>query len=95
MIKRRVFSCGLALTLVLVLMGGTLQAAPLKTNLFGLDGFFLATSGTTIEAGTFALGGSMLIISDDNADGTTLPVTITYGATDDIEIAAFNIQKLV
>jgi hypothetical protein len=88
MFKRRVFSCCLALTFVLVAMAGTLQAAPLKTNLFGLDGLFLATSGTTIEAGTFAVGGSMLTISDDNADGTSLPVTVTFGATDDIEIAA-------
>ncbi len=88
MVKMRVFSYGFILTLVLVLASGPAQAAPLKTNLFGLDGLFIATSGSTIEAGQLAVGGSMLIISDDNIDGTSVPVTVTYGATSDIEIAA-------
>ncbi len=84
-----------SLVVAFVTLGaGPAMAAPLKTNLFGLDGLFMATSGSTIDAGTLAVGGSMLVISDDWADGSTLPVTVTYGATSTVEIAgAFEAHK--
>jgi hypothetical protein len=73
---------------------GTADGAPVNTNLYGLDGLFLATSGTTIPAGELVVGASMLIISDDVVDGSTLPVSITYGASQTIEVAAaFEIYK--
>ena len=92
--KMRIFFC-ISLVIAVVALGtGPAVAAPLKTNLFGLDGLFIATSGSTIEAGTLAVGGSMLMISDDVADGSMLPVSVTYGATPTIEIAAaFEVHK--
>jgi hypothetical protein len=85
----------ISVILALLFMGtGSAMAHPLKTNLYGLDGLFTATGGTTIAAGELALGASMLVISDDDTDGSTLPVSITYGATDSIEIAAaFEVNK--
>ena len=85
--KVRVF-LSVSLVFMFMVMGtGPATAAPLKTNLFGLDGLFMATSGSTIEAGTLLIGGSMLVISDDDVDGSTLPITVTYGATSTIELA--------
>jgi len=73
---------------------GSSMAAPLKTNLFGLDGLFLATSGKVIPAGEMLVGSSLLIISDDNVDGTSLPVSFTYGASSAVELAAaFEVYK--
>lgn len=90
----RVYLCITVLVAIMVMVAGSAMAAPLKTNLFGLDGLFIATGGSTIPAGELALGVSMLIISDDVADGSTLPVSVTYGATGDIEIAAaFEVHK--
>jgi hypothetical protein len=74
-----------------VLLAGAVtpgSAANVETNLFGLDGLFLATTGRTLPAGEFAVGASMLIISDDFVDGSTLPVTVTYGASAKVEVAA-------
>lgn len=94
MSRIRVFSIGLILVFILVLAAGPATAAPLKTNLFGMDGLFIATGGSTIPAGELAVGASMLIISDDDVDGSILPVSVTYGATSDIEIAAaFEVRK--
>jgi len=88
---------GLSITLmiaVLVVGAGSAMAAPLKTNLFGLDGLFIATSGKVIPAGTMLVSSSVLIVSDDNVDGTTVPVSFTYGASSDIEVAAaFEVYK--
>jgi hypothetical protein len=84
-----------SLVVAFVTLGaGPAISAPLKTNLFGLDGLFMATGGSTVEAGTLAVGGSMLMINDDVEDVTSLPVTITYGATDSIELgAAFEVHR--
>ena len=92
--KVRVYLCFSVMVAVLIMGAGSAMAAPLKTNLFGLDGLFMATYGTTVPAGTLAVGGSMLIITDDVEDVTSLPVTFTYGATDSIELgAAFEIHR--
>jgi hypothetical protein len=92
--KVRVYLCFSVMVAVLIMGAGSATAAPLKTNLYGLDGLFIATGGSTIPAGELALGASMLFISDDLVDGSTLPVSITYGASDKIEVAAaFEIIK--
>lgn len=94
MSRVRLVLCITVLTAAMLMAGGTALAHPLKTNFYGLDGLFVATGGTTIPAGALALGGSMLVVSDDFEDGTTFPVSITYGATSDIEIAAaFEVNK--
>lgn len=94
--KFRVFSLVLMLTFVLVATFGTAFAAPVKTNLYGLDGLFVATGGSTIPAGDLVVGGSGLIISDDNVDVTSAPVTVTYGVNAQLEIAAaFEVYKKV
>jgi hypothetical protein len=67
---------------------GMVDAAPVETNYYGLDGLFLGTTGSTIPAGELVVGASMLILSDDDVDGSILPVSVTYGATDTIELAA-------
>jgi len=78
-----------ATALFVVLAGfGTVTAAPIQTNLYGLDGLFIGTTGTTIPAGELVLGASMLMVSDDDVDGSVVPVTVTYGATKYIEVAA-------
>jgi hypothetical protein len=75
---------------------GSVTAEPIKTNLFGLDGLFMATSGTVIPAGALVLGGSGLVLNDDDRDLTSLPLTVTYGVSDQVEIAAaFEIYKSV
>lgn len=84
----------LTLVLALLLASGPAMAAPVKTNLFGLNGLFLATKATSIDAGELVVGASMLLIADDDVDGSTLPVSVTYGASSDIEIAAaFEVYK--
>ncbi|MBW2637959.1 MAG: hypothetical protein JRC86_10645 [Deltaproteobacteria bacterium] len=96
MSRIRVFSISLTLVLILVLAAGSAMAAPLKTNLFGLDGLFMATGGSVIPAGELAVGGSALILSADNRDITSVPITVTYGASDNIEVAgAFEAYKSV
>jgi hypothetical protein len=92
--RMKTYLCISVATAVLLMGIGPVAAAPLKTNLFGLDGLFFATGGSTIPAGELALGASMLFISDDSVDGSTLPVSITYGASSKIEVAAtFEIIK--
>ncbi|MDT8396343.1 MAG: hypothetical protein RRA32_07865 [bacterium] len=86
--KMRVFFTVSLIVAIMALGAGPAAAAPLKTNLFGLDGLFVATGGSTLEAGALAVGGSMLIINDDLIDKSTVPVTVTYGATSTVEIAA-------
>jgi hypothetical protein len=94
--KIRVFSSGLVLVFVLLLAAAPAQAAPLKTNLYGLDGLFMATGGSVVPAGELAVGGSGLILTDDNGDITTVPVSITYGASARVEVAAaFEVYKSV
>jgi hypothetical protein len=94
--KLRIFMCALALTAFLFAGAGSVLAAPIKTNFYGLDGLFMGTTGTTIPAGELAAGASMMVLSDDDYDGSVLPVTITYGATDTIELAAaFEIYKSI
>jgi len=94
--KIRVFSAGLLLMFILFLVAGPAQAAPQKTNLFGLDGLFMATGGTVVPAGQLTVGGSALILTDDFGDITTVPVTITYGASSKVEVAAaFEFYKSV
>ena len=96
MSKVRVFLCISLVVAVLAMGAGSTMAAPLKTNLYGLDGLFMATGGTVIPAGELAVGGSALILSDDIGDITSVPVTVTYGASADIEIAAaFEVYKSV
>ena len=82
--KLRAFVCFTLAIAVTVLGAGIADAAPLKTNLFGLGGLFLATGGSTVDAGTLAVSGSMLVISDDVVDGSMAPVSVTYGATSTI-----------
>ena len=84
--KIRVFLSVSLVVMFLALGTGSATAAPLKTNLFGLDGLFLTTSGSTLPSGSVAVGGSFLVVSDDNFDGTSLPLTFTYGATDKAEV---------
>jgi len=92
--KVRVYLCFSVMLAVLLMGTGSAVAAPLKTNLFGLDGLFLATSGKVIPAGELLVGSSVLIISDDNVDGTSLPVSFTYGASNAVELAAaFEVYK--
>lgn len=94
--KVRLFSGITIIVMVLVVGVGSAMAHPLKTNLFGLDGLFMATGGTVIPAGTLAVGGSALILSDDNGDITSVPVTVTYGASAKVEVAAaFEMYKSV
>ncbi len=88
MSKVRVYWCILVIVAVLVISAGSAMAANLKTNLYGLDGLFLATSGKVIPAGEMLVGATILIVSDDNFDGTTLPVAFTYGASAKVELAA-------
>jgi len=84
----RIFKVAVA-SLALILTGAlTVNAAPVTTNYYGLDGLFMATTGTTLPAGKLLVGGSILVISDDVVDGSIVPVTVTYGATDKIELAA-------
>ena len=90
-----------AITFVLVVglifMGApAAKAEPIKTNLYGLEGLFFGTPGTTIEAGQLVVGASMLAASYDDADLSVLPVTVTYGATRYIELAgAFEVLKSI
>ena len=94
--KVRVYLCISLMVAVLAVGAGSTMAAPLKTNLYGLDGLFMATGGSVIPAGDLAVGGSALILTDDNGDITSVPVTVTYGASADIEIAgAFEAYKSV
>jgi hypothetical protein len=86
--KLRIFTGVLALTGFLFAGIVNVEAAPVKTNFYGLDGLFMATTGATIPAGELVVGASMLVLSDDDNDGSILPVNITYGATDTIELAA-------
>ena len=86
--KLRLFTGVFVIMAILLIGTGSAVAAPVETNLFGLSGLFLGIDANTVAAGTLAAGVSMLIISDDTVDGSTLPVSITYGATDTIEIAA-------
>lgn len=88
MFKIRVVSSVLVLTMVF--LAGVLPASarPVKTNLYGLDGLFLATGGEAIPAGELVVGGAALVINDDFIDITSMPVTVTYGASSDVEIAA-------
>ena len=96
MCRIRVFTGFLILALFLIPGAGPAEAQPVKTNLYGLDGLFLATSGTTIPAGELVIGGAALIINDDDGDATSTPVTITYGASSDIEIgAAFEVYRSI
>jgi hypothetical protein len=92
--KFRILTFALALTGFLFIGIVSVDAAPVKTNFYGLDGLFMGTTGTTIPAGELAAGVSMLVLSDDNVDGSILPVTVTFGATDTIELAAaFEVYK--
>ncbi|MDF1525356.1 MAG: hypothetical protein RRA15_05645 [bacterium] len=94
--KVRVYLCISVMAAVLAVGAGSAMAAPLKTNLYGLDGLFMATGGTVIPAGALAVGGSALILSDDNRDITSVPVTVTFGASSKVEIAAaFEVYKSV
>ena len=86
--KIKVYLCISLMVAVLAVSAGSTMAAPLKTNLYGLDGLFMATGGTVIPAGELAVGASALILNDDNGDITSVPITVTYGASADIEIAA-------
>jgi len=86
--KMRVFLCFSLTVAFIVICAGPTIAAPLKTNLYGLDGLFLATSGKVIPAGEMLVSSTILIVSDDNFDGTTLPVAFTYGASAKVELAA-------
>ncbi|UCG38896.1 MAG: hypothetical protein JSV00_01275 [bacterium] len=86
--KFRAHTCVLVIAILSIAAAGTADAAPVKTNLFGLDGLFMATYGTTLPAGTLVASASMLIVSDDNVDASTLPVSVTYGASDRVEVAA-------
>lgn len=88
MSRIRAFTIGLTLVCVQVLVAGSAMAEPLKTNLFGLDGLFMATGGTVIPAGELAVGGSALILNDDDRDLTSVPLTVTYGVSDLAEVAA-------
>jgi hypothetical protein len=92
----RPFACVLVLMTFSLVGIGTVVAAPVETNLFGTSGLFIATNGTTIPKGELAVGSSMLVVSDDNADASMLPVSVTYGASDNIEVAvAFEAYKSV
>jgi hypothetical protein len=94
--KWRLLTCVLILMIISFAGFGTVEAHPVETNLFGMSGLFLASNGTTLPKGTLAVGASMLVISDDDVDGNILPVSVTYGATDTIEIAAaFEVYKSV
>ena len=94
--KVRVYLCFSVMVAVLFTGAGSAKAAPLKTNLYGLDGLFMATGGTVIPAGQLAVGGSGLILSHGNYDYTSMPITVTYGASAKVEIAAaFEIYKSV
>jgi hypothetical protein len=96
MCRIRAFSASLIIAFLLFAGAGPAGAQPVRTNLYGLDGLFLATSGTTIPAGELVIGGSALIINDDDGDATSTPVTISYGASSDIEIAAaFEIYRSI
>ena len=92
--KVRVYLCFSVMVAVLFMGAGSATAASLKTNFYGLDGLFLATSGKVIPAGEILVGSSILIISDDNVDGTSVPVSFTYGASNAVELAAaFEVYK--
>ena len=95
--NRKWVSFCVCLTAALFMTGvGTAGAQPIKTNLYGLDGLFMATGTSTIPAGQLVVGASMLMVSDDDADGSSLPVSVTYGATSDLEIAAaFEVYKSI
>lgn len=86
--KMRIFTGVLVTVTILLATTVHVEAAPIKTNFYGLDGLFMATTGSTIPAGELIVGASMLVLSDDDFDGSILPVNITYGATDNIELAA-------
>jgi len=91
-----VFTSFLIMMLVMIMVAAPVSAAPLKTNLFGLDGLFMATGGTVFPAGELVVGGSGLILSDDNGDITSVPLTVTYGVSAQVEVAAaFEIYKSV
>ena len=85
------------LAMGLIFMGGAVaKAEPVKTNIYGLEGLFFGTPGTTIPAGQLVVGASMLATSWDDADLSVLPVTVTYGATKYIELAgAFETYKSI
>lgn len=92
--KLRLFACFFVVMTISIFGIGTADAAPVETNLFGMSGLFLGTNGTTIPKGELAVGASMLILSDDAVDGTTLPVSVTYGASETLEVAAaFEVYK--
>ena len=55
-------------------------------NVNGLDGLFVATSGHTLEAQTFVLGAGFFYGSDDDFSTHALPITLTYGVVDNIEV---------
>lgn len=96
MCRIRVFSIIAALVFVLGLTVGPATAQPIKTNLFGLDGLFMATGGTVIPSGELIVGGSALVLNDDDRDLTSIPLTVTYGVSDQVEVAgAFEIHKSV
>lgn len=99
MCRIRAFSAFLIIAFFLFAGAVPAGAQQVKTNLYGLDGLFLATSGTTIPAGELVIGGSGIIMNDilnGDTDVTSLPATITYGASDAIEIAAaFEMYKSV
>lgn len=72
------------------------QAEALKTNIFGLDGLFYTTGSGVVAPGTLAVGGAFLVFSDDNQDAQSLPVTVTYGLSEQFEFgAAFEVYHSV
>jgi hypothetical protein len=86
---RSVLVCfALVFVLVFSVSAGIAQAGPVQSNLYGLDGLFYTTSGKTVDAGSLALGGAFLFLSDDDNDLQTLPLTMTYGFSDDVEFGA-------
>jgi hypothetical protein len=94
--KVRVYISVSVILVFLIMSVGSVMADPLKTNLYGLDGLFMATGGSVIPAGDLAVGGSGLILSDDNRDLTSMPLTVTYGVSEKVEVAAaFEVYKNV
>ncbi len=74
------------------------HAGPYGTNLFGLEGLFFPTTGTALPSGTMLVGGSFLLMSNNEpeVDVKSVPVTFTYGFDGNFDMAlAFEVYRSI
>jgi hypothetical protein len=78
------------LAAVLVVPAGAGAAASdpaVEVAVTGLDGLFFTTGGKTLRSGTAVVGGAFLFASYPDATVSSLPLTITGGFSDRVELA--------